>query len=70
MNHHHGPRLYRVRTVKRCEQAVPDEVEGTRFASLESANRYASSLLHHHELRVMVEKLAPGGSWLSLSSHS
>lgn len=61
-----GP--YRVRIVKPLEQAVPEIVEAPRFASLESANRYAWSLVNAPGHRVSVEKLAPSGSWLVLST--
>ena len=46
------------------------EVCGPRFTCLDEARVYASSLVQHDHLSVIVEKLAPGGCWLQLASLS
>jgi hypothetical protein len=63
-----GPRPYRVRTAGRHERTVPDHVPGPRFASRDDAETYAESLVRAHERQVIVEKLAPGGCWLLLTT--
>jgi hypothetical protein len=37
-----------------------------RFANLEEARIYASSLVADPRHRLIIEKLAPGGCWLTL----
>ena len=59
---------YRVRTLTHGEQLLDREVSGPRFSCLEMAQRYASTLVIHDHLSVIVEKLAPGGCWLPLVS--
>lgn len=68
MNHPTASGLYRVRTVTHGEQVVAMEIGGQRFDCLDAATSYASSLVDHKHLSVIVEKLAPGGCWLQLSS--
>lgn len=68
MNDSSGHRPYRVRTAGRHERSVPDHVPGPRFASRQDAETYAESLVGSHERRVIVEKLAPGGCWLLLTT--
>ena len=60
--------LYRVRTLTHGAQLRDQEVAGPRFSCLEAARVYASSLVQHDHLSVIVEKLAPGGCWLQLVS--
>jgi hypothetical protein len=62
--------LYRVRTLTHGDQVVDQAVSGPRFTCLEAARVYASSLVQHEHLSVIVEKLAPGGCWLQLVSLS
>lgn len=62
--------LYRVRTLTHGDQVHNREVCGPRFTSLDEARVYASSLVQHEHLSVIVEKLAPGGCWLQLASFS
>ena len=62
--------LYRVRKLTHGDQVVDLEVSGPRFACLDAARVYASSLVQHKHLSVIVEKLAPGGCWLQLVSLS
>ncbi len=59
---------YRVRTLTHGEQVAEREVSGPRFSCLDAAQRYASTLVNHDHLSVIVEKLAPGGCWLPLVS--
>jgi hypothetical protein len=62
--------LYRVRKLTHGDQVVDQEVSGPRFACLDAARVYTSSLVQHEHLSVIVEKLAPGGCWLQLVSLS
>ena len=62
--------LYRVRTLTHGAQLRDQEEVGPRFSCLEAARVYASSLVQHDHLSVIVEKLAPGGCWLQLVSLS
>jgi hypothetical protein len=39
-----------------------------RFDCRDAADLYARAMAHHRQLCVIVEKLAPGGCWLQLSS--
>ncbi|MFN5697057.1 MAG: hypothetical protein ACK531_04885 [Cyanobacteriota bacterium] len=64
------PASYRVRPTDLREQSVPDDVLGPRFHSLADADRYARELVLSLHRAVIVEKLAPGGCWLQLSSLS
>jgi hypothetical protein len=46
---------------------VPDEVSAPRFASLADARSYAHSVLADPRHTLVIEKLAPGGCWLTLA---
>jgi hypothetical protein len=60
-----GP--YRVRALAPNEHTVPDEVSAPRFASLADAKRYANSVHADPRQPLVIEKLAPGGCWLTLA---
>ncbi len=62
-----GGGAYRVRTLAPNEHTVPDEVCGPRFASLADARTYANGLIADPRHPVVIEKLAPGGCWLTLA---
>ena len=49
------------------EHTVPDEVSAPRFASLADARSYAHSVLADPRHPLVIEKLAPGGCWLTLA---
>jgi hypothetical protein len=55
-----------VRALAPNEHTVPDEVCAPRFASLDEARTFASTVLADPPCRVIIEKLAPGGCWLPL----
>lgn len=70
MAHLPGFERYRVRKVSQRERAVPDEVDAPRFGSLAEADQYARSLHQAVDQRVLVEKRAAGGCWLTLAEHN
>ena len=61
-----GP--YRVRPRVAREQTVPQQSVAPRFLNRDDAERFARCLAVEHHQSVVVEKLAPGGCWLQLST--
>lgn len=59
---------YRVRPRVEREQSVPQQVMGPRFQCRDEAEIFAATLACEHHQSVVVEKLAPGGCWLQLST--
>ncbi len=68
MEHSQGSGPYRVRAFPVRECSVPEQTEAMRFDCRDAADLYARAMAHHRQLCVIVEKLAPGGCWLQLSS--
>jgi hypothetical protein len=61
-----GP--YRVRAHVEREQSVPQQVQAARFASRDAAEAFARLESRQLHQTLVVEKLAPGGCWLPLST--
>ncbi len=61
-----GP--YRVRAAVRHEKIVPEEVPAFHFHSSVAAHSYAHQLATEQRRPVVIEKLAPGGCWLQLTT--
>lgn len=59
---------YRVRPRVEREQSVPQQVLAPRFQCRDEAEVFAQTLACQKHLSVVVEKLAPGGCWLQLST--
>lgn len=68
MNSHtvNGP--YRVRAAVRHEKIVPEEVPAFHFKSSVAAHSYARQLASEQKRPVVIEKLAPSGCWLQLTT--
>jgi len=68
MNVHtvNGP--YRVREAVRHEKMVPEEVPASHFSSSVDAHSYARQLASEQRRQVVIEKLAPSGCWLQLTT--
>ncbi len=68
MNSHtvNGP--YRVRAAVRHEKIVPEEVPAFHFHSSVAAHCYARQLASEQRRPVVIEKLAPSGCWLQLTT--
>jgi hypothetical protein len=61
-----GP--YRVRAHVEREQSVPQQVQAARFSSRDAAEAFALLESRQRHQTLLVEKLAPGGCWLPLST--
>jgi hypothetical protein len=61
-----GP--YRVRAHVAREQSVPQQVQAARFPSRDAAEAFAVLESRQLQQTLVVEKLAPGGCWLPLST--
>ncbi|MCP9888235.1 hypothetical protein KBY96_09885 [Cyanobium sp. ATX 6A2] len=61
-----GP--YRVRAHVEREQSVPQQVQAARFASRDAAEAFALLTSRQLQQTLVVEKLAPAGCWLQLST--
>ncbi len=61
-----GP--YRVRAHVEREQSVPQQVQAPRFPSRDAAETFALLEARQRQQTLLVEKLAPGGCWLPLST--
>lgn len=61
-----GP--YRVRPHVEREQSVPQQVAAPRFSTRDDAETFAHLIAQDRHQSVVVEKLAPGGCWLQLST--
>ena len=61
-----GP--YRVRPQVEREQSVPQQVAAPRFTTRDDAETFAHLVAQDRHQSVVVEKLAPGGCWLQLST--
>ncbi|WP_043368429.1 hypothetical protein [Cyanobium sp. PCC 7001] len=59
---------YRVRPRVEREQSVPQQVLAARFHYRDEAESFAQALALRQQQGVVVEKLAPGGCWLQLST--
>ncbi|WP_157665279.1 hypothetical protein [Cyanobium sp. NIES-981] len=59
---------YRVRPRVEREQSVPQQVLAARFHYRDEAETFAQALALQQQQGVVVEKLAPGGCWLQLST--
>lgn len=62
----HGP--YRVRQRVEGEQSVPHQVQAPRFSSRDAAEAFALLESRQRHQTLLVEKLAPAGCWLLLST--
>jgi hypothetical protein len=60
--------LYRVRLHVEREQSVPQQVSAPRFVTRDDAETFAHLVAQERHQSVVVEKLAPGGCWLQLST--
>ncbi|MEO1002432.1 MAG: hypothetical protein AAFX65_04890 [Cyanobacteria bacterium J06638_7] len=61
-----GP--YRVRPHVEREQSVPQQVQAARFLSRDAAEAFALLESRQRHQTLLVEKLAPGGCWLPLTT--
>lgn len=61
---------YRVRPKVEREQSVPQQVIAPRFWDRDEAETFAQTLAQQQHRSVVVEKLAPSGCWLQLSTVS
>lgn len=61
-----GP--YRVRAAVRHEKMVPEDVPAFHFSSSVAAHSYARQLALEQRRPVVIEKLAPSGCWLQLTT--
>ncbi|QVL53845.1 MAG: hypothetical protein KFB97_05825 [Cyanobium sp. M30B3] len=59
---------YRVRPQVSHEQTVPQQVNAARFNSRDDAETFAHLMAQDRHEAVVVEKLAPAGCWLQLST--
>jgi hypothetical protein len=59
---------YRVRLQVEREQSVPQQIPAPRFASRDDAETFAHLVAKDRHQSVVVEKLAPAGCWLQLST--
>jgi hypothetical protein len=59
---------YRVRPRVEREQSVPQQVLAARFHYRDEAESFAQALALRQQQGAVVEKLAPGGCWLQLST--
>jgi hypothetical protein len=50
------------------EQSVPQQVQAARFASRDAAEAFALLTSRQLQQTLVVEKLAPAGCWLQLST--
>jgi hypothetical protein len=63
-----APGRYRVRPQIAREQSVPQQVTAARFNSRDDAETFAHLMAKDRHQAVVVEKLAPAGCWLQLST--
>ena len=63
-----APGRYRVRPHIAREQTVPQQVIAARFNSRDDAETFAHLMAQDRHQVVVVEKLAPAGCWLQLST--
>jgi hypothetical protein len=63
-----APGRYRVRPHIAREQTVPQQVSAVRFNSRDDAETFAHLMAQDRHQAVVVEKLAPAGCWLQLST--
>jgi len=68
MNLHAENGPYRVRTAVRHEKIVPEDVPAFHFSNSVSAHAYARQLAQELRRPVVIEKLAPSGCWLQLTT--
>jgi hypothetical protein len=61
-----GP--YRVREAVRNEKIVPAEVPAFHFRTSVAAHSYARQLASERGRQMVIEKLAPSGCWLQLTT--
>ncbi|WP_254969206.1 hypothetical protein [Cyanobium sp. CH-040] len=61
-----GP--YRVRQRVEREQSVPHQVQAPRFSSRDAAEAFALLVSRESQQTLLVEKQAPAGCWLLLST--
>jgi hypothetical protein len=61
-----GP--YRVRVQVERERSVPQQVQAPRFSSRDAAESFALLQAREQQQTLLVEKLAPAGCWLLLST--
>jgi hypothetical protein len=61
-----GP--YRVRAAVRHEKIVPEDVPAFHFSSSVAAHSYARKMALAERRPVVIEKLAPSGCWLQLTT--
>lgn len=61
-----GP--YRVRAAVRHEKMVPEDVPALHFSSSVAAHSYARQFALEQRRPVVIEKLAPSGCWLQLTT--
>ena len=59
---------YRVRPFVTSEHSSPDQVIGPLFQCRDEAETYAQSLVRSFEQPMILEKLAPAGCWLPLTT--
>lgn len=64
----HGQGPYRVREQIEREQSVPVQVAAPRFPSRDAAEAFALVESRQRQRTLLVEKLAPAGCWLLLST--
>jgi hypothetical protein len=62
------PGPYRVRAHVEREQSVPQQVQAARFPSRDAAEAFALLEARQRHQTLLVEKLAPGGCWLPLTT--
>lgn len=62
------PGPYRVRAHVAREQSVPQQAQAPRFLSRDAAEAFALLESRQRHQTLLVEKLAPGGCWLPLST--
>jgi hypothetical protein len=63
-----SPGPYRVRPQIAREQSVPQQVPAPRFNSRDDAETFAHLMAQDRHQAVVVEKLAPAGCWLQLTT--
>ncbi len=59
---------YRVRLQVEREQSVPQQISAPRFSSRDDAETFAHLVAQDRHQAVVIEKLAPAGCWLQLST--
>ena len=59
---------YRVRLHVEREQSVPQQALAPRFSSRDDAETFAHLVAQDRQQSVVVEKLAPAGCWLQLTT--